>query len=150
MTPEYIDPGSIADLQDQFKDEPAQLAAMEMWDRLSFGENTIHRRTSNELIEEAYRSHQEYLSGLVSPNTSHVATPCPSGTSLNTLEEVLDWGSNEEKYTSPSLHTHNTNDHTVLVHSLRNIEGRTCNNMVFESEVTQLYNIVAVMPPRYN
>src|SRR3984885_5518671 len=141
LTPEYIDPGSIADLQDQFKDEPAQLAAMEMWDRLSFGGNTIRRRTSNELIEEAYRSHQEYLSGLVSPNTSRVATPCPSGTSLNTPEEVLDWGSDEEKYASPSLHTHNTNDHTVLVHSLRNIGGGTCNNTVFESEVTQLYNM---------
>ena len=70
LTPEYIDPCSIADLEEQFKDEPAQLAAMEMWDRLSFGGQTIRHHSSNELIEEAYRNCQEYLSTLVNLNIS--------------------------------------------------------------------------------
>ena len=141
LTPEYIDLCSIANLEEQSKDKPAQLAAMEMWDRQTFHGQTIHCCTLNELIKEAYRNHQEYLSGLVSPVHSHTHTLCPSGTSLNMQKEGLDWGSDEEKYASPSLHTHNTNDCTVLVHSLRSIKGGTCNNTVHGSEVTQLYNM---------
>ena len=143
LTPEYINPDSIADLDSYSPVDPEEQEIMDMWDRITFGP-VLKRRTSNEIIDDAYRSHQEYLTGLISPahtTTSRAPTPNPSST-LPQDEETLDWGSEEEKYVFPSsLCTPYIKDHTVLAPLLKSIKGGTCNNTVNGSEVTQLYNM---------
>ena len=115
-----------------------------MWDRFTSG-SVIMQRTSNEIINDAYRSHQDYLTGLISPvhtTGSRVPTPNPSST-LPQDEEILDWGSEEEKYVFPSSHCTPPypKDHTVLAPLLKNTKGGICNNTVDQGEVTQLYNM---------
>src|SRR6201996_8281229 len=142
LTPEYINPDSIADLDSYSPDDPEKQEIMDMWDRFTTG--SIKRCTSNEIINDAYRSLQEYLARLISPahtTTSRTPTPKPSST-LPQDEEILDWGSDEEKYVFPSsLCTPHTKDHTVLAPLLKNIKGGTCNNTVDGSEVAQMYNM---------
>ena len=148
LTPEYINPDSIVDLDSYSPVNPEEQEIMDMWDRITFGP-ILKQCTSNEIIDDAYRSHQEYLMGLISPahmTTSRTPTPNPSST-LPQDEETLDWGSDEEKYIFPSsLCTPYTKDHTVLAPLLKNIKGGTCNNTVDGSEVTQLYNMSRSSP----
>ena len=71
-----------------------------------------------------------------------VPTPCPFTTSQNKGKEVLDWGSEEERYIfSLSPCTPYTENHLVLAPLLKNIKGGSYNNTVDGSEVTQLYNM---------
>ena len=94
-TSEWINLDSIVDVQEE---DPEKQEIMDMWDRFTSGCKIMHC-TSNEIINDAYRSHQEYLTQLMSPvhtTTSHVPTLNPSGTSHH--KEVLNWGSDEEKY----------------------------------------------------
>ena len=116
LTPEYINPDSIADLDSYSPVDPEEQEIMDMWDRITFGP-VLKQCTSNEIIDDAYRSHQEYLTCLISPahtTTSRAPTPNPSLT-LPQDKETLDWGSDEEKYVFPSsLCTPYIKDHTVL------------------------------------
>ena len=116
-----------------------------MWDRFTSGTDVLQCHSSNELIEDIYRTHQEYITGLISPVTtpgSRVPTLCPFMTSPNEGKEALDWGSDEEKYIFPSSQcTPYTENHQILAPLLKNIKGGSCNTMVDGSEVTQLYNM---------
>ena len=131
------------DVDSYSPDDPEKQEIMDMWDRFTTG-CIIKRHTSNEIIDDTYRSHQEYLMGLISPvhmTTLHTPTPNPSLT-LPQDEEILDWGSDEEKYVFPSsLCTPYIKDHTVLALLPKGTKGGTCNDTVDGSEVAQLYNM---------
>src|ERR1700761_8398391 len=76
LTPEYINPDSIVDLDSYSPVDREKQEIMDMWERFTTG--SIKQRTSNEIINDAYRSQQKYLMGLISlahMTTLHAPTP---------------------------------------------------------------------------
>jgi hypothetical protein len=108
-TPEYVSPQSAtADLgHDQFIDLEAEID--EEWKSKNLG--PLKCKTSNEVIEEAWKNHKDYVAVLNRAPTPRLPSDFDDG-----LEDALDWGSDEElKYASTSFYTLDTNTLTVLV-----------------------------------
>ena len=77
---------------------------------------------------------------MISPGASRVSTPGPSGHITNEEDEPLDWGSDNEKYTSLSFYTHFANSMTASHHLLRGLKDGGFNDVVLR-EVNKLYNV---------
>jgi hypothetical protein len=129
-TPTYVDPSTL-ELNSQEEIQATQYA-------ITY-HPTIRQRTSNEIIDDINRQHREYvLNGmfgmLISPKGSRVPTPGASG-ALQEDEVSLDWGSNEERYTSFSLNTHNADCLTVSDQTLSGLKDGLCKNVVVQLHV---------------
>jgi hypothetical protein len=133
-TLEYVSPQlATADLgHDQFVDQEAEIDVE--WKSKNPG--PLKHKTSNEVVHEAWKHHQDYLATL-----NHTPTPGLPSDFDDGLKEALDWGSDEElKYASTSFHTLDTNTSTVLAHSSNEGKG-ILYNMLIVKEVSKLYNV---------
>ncbi len=128
-TPSYVAPEDI----------PEAREIMAMWENPPYSKR-LERKTSNEVIDDIYNSHQEYLadkefSTLISPVGSCAATPEVEYLSgLPDDDEppydVLDWGSDDEEYVSSLSIAPYTKKYTVLLPSLKGFEDGTCKTVV--------------------
>jgi transposase InsO family protein len=148
-TPEYVDPRGIetkenadtdCDWYDQLEKDPDARSVRDFWENIG---PSLPRKSSNELIEVIYREHQEFLkrnglTGLISPKPSKASTPGPSG-AMQSEDEPLDWGTDDEKYASRFFTTHITDAQTVLDHPRRSIRDGSCNTG--SGAVNKLYNV---------
>ena len=144
LTPEYMSPHQVINepvgLMDTEREESEVIN--NMWRDMTKG--SIRRKTSNEVIDEIYENHQEFMCKqghtLISPGASRAITPDPSGHITN--EDVPhDWGSgDDEKYASIlSSYMHFAYSMTASCHPLRSLKGGGFN--VVSGEVDKLYNV---------
>ncbi len=128
-TPSYVAPEDI----------PEAREIMAMWENPPYSKR-LERKTSNEVIDDIYNSHQEYLADkefgtLISPAGSCAATPEVEYLSglLDDDEppyDVLDWGLDDEEYVSSLSIAPYTKNCTVLLPSLKGFEDGTCKTVV--------------------
>jgi len=141
-TPSYVTP----------KDIPEAREIMAMWENPPFSKQ-LERKTSNEVINDIYNSHQEYLADkefgtLISPEGSCAATPEVEYLSSPPDDDeppydVLDWGSDDEEYVSSLSIAPYTKDCTVSLPSLKGFEVGTCKSVVQPSvnNMAELYYV---------
>ncbi len=128
-TPSYVAPEDI----------PEAREIMAMWENPPYSKQLEHK-TSNEVIDDIYNSHQEYLADkefgtLISPAGSRTATP--EVEYLSGLPdddeppyEVLDWGSGDEEYISSLSIVPYTKNCTVSLPSLKGFKAGACKTVV--------------------
>ncbi len=135
-TPSYVAPEDI----------PEAREIMAMWEEPPYSKR-LKRKTSNEVIDDIYNSHQEYLADqefgtLISPAGSCAATPEVEYLSGPPDDDeppydVLDWGSDDEEYVPY------TKNCTVSLPSLKGFEDGACKTVVRPSvnSKTDLYYV---------
>ena len=112
---------------------------MAMWENPPYSKR-LECKTSNEVIDDIYNSHQEYLADkefgtLISPAGSRAATPEVEYLSGPPDDDeppydVLDWGSDDEEYISSLSIAPYTKNHTVSLPSLKGFEDGACKTVV--------------------
>ncbi len=128
-TPSYVAP----------KDIPEAREIMAIWEEPPYSKQ-LERKTSNEVIDDIYNSHQEYLANkefgtLISP-----AESCTTTSEVEYLSglpdddeppyDVLDWGSDDEEYVSSLSIVPYTKHCTVSLPSLKGFEDGACKTVV--------------------
>jgi hypothetical protein len=135
-TPEYVSPQSVTAELGHEAEYSLHLENEITAEWASKKVGPLKRKTSKEVIEEAWKSNKDYLAALNCAPTPGLPSNFDDG-----LEDALDWGSDEElKYASPSFYTFNSNTSTVLVPSLSKGK-RTLYNMSLVPEVSKLYKV---------
>ena len=142
QTPPYISPQSVdAELghsDPEAEAEAARLLAEEIDIAAEWAtKNTyplLNRKTSNEVIEEAWQRNQDYI--------NRAPTPGLPADFDDGLEEALDWGSSdEEKYAFSSFSTINANSSIVLDPLSSEGSKGSCNTSTDLAEVCKMYNV---------
>src|SRR6266702_2408415 len=115
---------------------------MAMWENPPYSKR-LECKTSNEVIDDIYNSHQEYLADkefgtLILPAGSHTTTPEVEYLSSPLDDDeppynVLDWGSDDEEYVSSSFIVPYTKYRTVSLPSLKGFEDGACKTVVQHS-----------------
>src|SRR6266702_4378278 len=133
-TPPYVAPEEI----------PEAREIMAMWENPPYSKRLEHK-TSNEVIDDIYNSHQEYLADkefgtLILPVGSRATTPEVEYLSGPPDDDeppygVLDWGSDDEEYVSSLSIAPYTKNYTVLLPSLKGFEDGTLSTVVQPSVI---------------
>ena len=78
LTPEHHSLPTAAEILQDLGENMVVQEIIDMWDRFTSGTDVLQCHSSNELIEDIYRTHQEYITGLISPVTTlgHVCLLC--------------------------------------------------------------------------
>jgi len=128
-TPSYVAPEDISEARE----------IMAMWENPPYSRRLEHK-TSNEVIDDIYNSHQEYLADkefgtLILPAGSRAATPEVEYLSGPLDDDkppydVLDWGSDDEEYISSLSIVPYTKNRTVLLPFLKGFKDGACKNVV--------------------
>src|SRR6266702_6591894 len=131
-TPPYVAPEDITEARE----------IMAMWENPPYSKQ-LERKTSNEVIDDIYNSHQKYLADkefgtLISPTGSRAATPEVEYLSGPPDDDeppydVLDWGSGDEEYVSSLSIAPYTKNRTVLLPSLKGFEDGAYKTVVQNS-----------------